>query len=123
MCGINGIYSRSAIDNLDIRITKMNDSLFHRGPDSGANCTFEKKLALGHRRLSIIDLREVANQPMTSSNNEWHIVFNGEIYNFNEIKAKLNYKFVTDSDTEVILAAVQEKGIEWFIGQSNGMFS
>src|SRR5690606_21135409 len=123
MCGINGRYSRSAIENLDIRITKMNDSLFHRGPDSGANFTFEKKLALGHRRLSIIDLREVANQPMTSSNNKWHIVFNGEIYNFKEIKAKLTYKFVTDSDTEVILAAVQEKGIEWFIDKSNGMFS
>jgi len=102
----------------------MTDSIAHRGPDSGASyISPDNKLALGHRRLSIIDLREVANQPMTSSNKEWHVVFNGEIYNFLEIKRDLNYQFVTDTDTEVILAAVQEKGLDWFLRIANGMFA
>ena len=123
MCGIAGIYSNNIVNNLVARIDKMNESIVHRGPDSGAFYTVGKQLALGHRRLSIIDLREISNQPMHSSNGEWHIVFNGEIYNFNEIKEKLSYEFVTDSDTEVIIAAVQENGINWFLEQSNGMFS
>jgi len=72
---------------------------------------------------NIQNLEEVANQPMHSCNKDWHIVFNGEIYNFEEIKYQLEYKFLTNSDTEVILAAVQEKGVDWFINQSNGMFS
>ncbi len=123
MCGITGIYSTNTIDNIKERIERMNSSITHRGPDSGATYSLENKVALGHRRLSIIDLREVANQPMTSSNQKWHIVYNGEIYNFKEIKKELHYQFVTDSDTEVILAAVQEKGIDWFLEKANGMFA
>ncbi|MRI01082.1 asparagine synthase (glutamine-hydrolyzing) [Kriegella sp. EG-1] len=123
MCGIAGVFSRSSVNRLEERISKMNDSIIHRGPDSGAFYTFENKLALGHRRLSIIDLREIANQPMHSNNKEWHIVFNGEIYNFKEIADQLEYDFISESDTEVILAAVQEKGINWFLAQANGMFS
>lgn len=123
MCGIAGIYSNNIIENIEERIDRMNESILHRGPDSGAFYTNEKKLALGHRRLSIIDLRNISNQPMHSSSGEWHIIFNGEIYNFSEIKEKLAYEFITDSDTEVIIAAVQEKGINWFLDQSNGMFS
>ena len=90
MCGIAGIYTIGDIKNLNRRILSMTDSIAHRGPDSGASyISPDNKLALGHRRLSIIDLREVANQPMTSSNKEWHVVFNGEIYNFLEIKGIL----------------------------------
>jgi len=123
MCGIAGIYSLKTIANLQERIEKMNESIVHRGPDSGAFYCAQDKVALGHRRLSIIDLRNVANQPMTSSNGHWQIVFNGEIYNFKEIRNELSYDFVTDSDTEVIVAAVQEKGLDWFLERANGMFA
>lgn len=123
MCGIAGIYAKGNVDKIEERIEKMNFSIAHRGPDSGAYYSVENKIALGHRRLSIIDLREIANQPMHSNNNELHLIFNGEIYNFQEIKSQLKYDFKTDSDSEVILAGVQEKGIDWFLDQSNGMFA
>ena len=122
MCGITGIYSINNISNLEERIQKMNSSIKHRGPDAGGKY-IDNNLALGHRRLSIIDTREVSNQPMHSNSNVWHLVFNGEIYNFEEIKSQLNYNFKTSSDTEVILAAVEEKGMNWFINQANGMFA
>lgn len=122
MCGINGIFSRNNPCSLKERVQKMNSSIIHRGPN--AEGIYERKyIALGHRRLSIIDTRKVANQPMQSNDNNWHMVFNGEIYNFKEIKSKLTYDFKSTSDTEVILAAVQEKGVDWFIEQANGMFA
>ncbi len=122
MCGITGILTKNKLTDIHKRIQSMNSSIVHRGPDAEGSYVHEN-LALGHRRLSIIDTREVSNQPMHTNNEEWYIVFNGEIYNFKEIKEKLNYSFVTSSDTEVIIAAVQEKGVDWFIEQSNGMFS
>ena len=122
MCGINGIYSKGSNLNLKKRINSMNGSISHRGPDS-EGIFLSENLALGHRRLSIIDTSEIANQPMTSKSGSWVIVFNGEIYNFKEIKEELSYSFITGSDTEVILAAVEEKGIDWFIDRANGMFS
>jgi asparagine synthase (glutamine-hydrolysing) len=122
MCGITGIYSKDNIPNIEERIQKMNFSIKHRGPDAGGNY-IENNIGLGHRRLSIIDTREMSNQPMHSNSNIWHLVFNGEIYNFEEIKLQLNYNFNTNSDTEVIIAAVEEKGLDWFIKQANGMFA
>ena len=122
MCGIVGIFSNNKIDNLEQRINSMNNSLLHRGPDAG-NIYVHKNIALGHRRLSIIDTSDSANQPMSSKSKKWHLVFNGEIYNFKEIKENLNYSFITESDTEVIIAAVEEKGVEWFIERANGMFA
>ena len=122
MCGIAGIYSISKISNLEERILRMNNSIIHRGPDAG-EVYIHDKIGLGHRRLSIIDTREISNQPMHSNNKYWHIVFNGEIYNFEEIKQELDYTFKTNSDTEVILAAFQEKGIAWFLERANGMFA
>jgi len=122
MCGITGLFSLNKIEDIKSRITAMNKSIIHRGPDAG-NFYINNNLALGHRRLSIIDVGEQSNQPMHSNSNKWHIVFNGEIYNFKEIKAELNYKFNTLSDTEVIIAAVEERDIEWFIEKANGMFS
>ena len=121
MCGITGIYSINTIPNLEKRIQKMNSSIQHRGPDSGGFYK-DNNFVIGHRRLSIIDTREISNQPMHSNSNEWHLVFNGEIYNFAEIKEHLNYNFKTSSDTEVIIAAVEEKGMDWFLSQANGMF-
>lgn len=123
MCGINGIFSKTRIDKLEIRLQKMNDSIFHRGSDSGRIFTENKSFGLGHRRLFIIDTSEEANQPMHSHIGRWIIVFNGEIYNFQEINKKLHYPFHTSSDTEVILAAVEEKGADWFINEANGMFA
>ena len=122
MCGITGIYSKDNLPNIEERIQKMNCSIKHRGPDAGGNY-IENNIGIGHRRLSIIDTREVSNQPMHSNSNIWHLVFNGEIYNFEEIKSQLNYNFKTNSDTEVIIAAVEEKGLDWFINQANGMFA
>ena len=123
MCGINGIFSINQIVNIEERIDKMNSSIIHRGPDAGAFYIKKDKLAIGHRRLSIIDTSQHANQPMHSNSNGWHIVFNGEIYNFKEIRNELDYKFRTNSDTEVILAAVEQKGINWFLERANGMFA
>ena len=122
MCGINGIFSNKTISSLEKRIISMNDSIIHRGPDAG-NFFIDNNLALGHRRLSIIDTNDHANQPMHSNSSKWHIVFNGEIYNFNEIKKNLNYSFLTNSDTEVIIAAVELNGVDWFIENANGMFA
>ena len=122
MCGITGIYFTDNIPNIEERIQSMNASIKHRGPDAGGVYR-DNNVVLGHRRLSIIDTREVSNQPMHSNSNVWHAVFNGEIYNFEEIKAQLQYNFKTNSDTEVIIAAIEEKGIDWFLSQANGMFA
>ena len=122
MCGITGIFSTSSIDSLERRINAMNNSIIHRGPDAG-DFFIETNIALGHRRLSIIDTSESANQPMHTNSRNWCIVFNGEIYNFKELRKELNYSFNTFSDTEVILASVEEKGIEWFLKKANGMFA
>lgn len=123
MCGISGIFSLDKVNNIEERINKMNNSVLHRGPDFGNFKILSKNNAIGHRRLSIIDLNETGNQPMTTHSKVWHIVFNGEIYNFNEIKKELNYKFISKSDTEVILASIEEKGINWFLEKANGMFA
>lgn len=122
MCGINGIISINNIDNLEFRINKMNESIVHRGPDAGNYTIYnDSRLALGHRRLSILDLDERSNQPLVSNDNKSVIVFNGEIYNYRELRKKLNYSFKTESDTEVLLAGIKLNGID-FIKQCNGMF-
>jgi len=122
MCGIAGIFSINKVSELQNRIHAMNNSIIHRGPDAGGYI-IDKNIALGHRRLSIIDTSVSANQPMISKSKIWNLVFNGEIYNFNEIKSELKYVFKTNSDTEVILAAVEEKGVKWFLNKANGMFA
>ena len=123
MCGINGIFSIKKTHKIEERIKKMNKSIQHRGPDAGDYFIYKDILTIGHRRLSIIDVREIANQPIQSNSKKWNIVFNGEIYNFKEIKKELSYNFLSDSDTEVIIAAVEEKGIDWFLSKANGMFA
>ena len=91
MCGINGIFSKKKL-NLRERISKMNDSIFI-GVLIQAELYIKDSIGLGHRRLSIIDIRDVSNQPMESNSGRFSIVFNGEIYNFKEIKKKLNIQF------------------------------
>lgn len=102
----------------------MNLSLKHRGPDATDIVVLENELlAMGHRRLSIIDLDKRSTQPMRSNSGRYIIVFNGEVYNYKELKALTDYDYRTDSDTEVILAYVEKYGFEEFLNRSNGMFA
>jgi len=121
MCGINGIYRFDQTPERG-RVVAMNNVLAHRGPDANGVFT-DQNVVLGHRRLSIIDLSEKANQPMTDAENRFTIVYNGEIYNFAEVKAKLaDYPFATNSDSEVVLAAWRRWGVD-SLSQFNGMFA
>lgn len=122
MCGINGIINFKSKPNLlDIKI--MNQLLQHRGPDGSGEYLF-KNVLLGHTRLSIQDLSSKGMQPMSNDNRYW-IVFNGEIYNFQELRKELellNHKFYSDTDTEVILNGFKEWGVKSF-QKFNGMWS
>ena len=122
MCGIAGFIDFQNHSSQSI-IEKMTASMHHRGPD-GFSSEFligsTAQIGFGHKRLSIIDLTETGKQPMAF--NEFWITFNGEIYNFKEIKVeleKLGHSFIGESDTEMILHAYQQWGencIQRFIG-------
>jgi len=127
MCGIAGFMSFKGYFNEE-DLHKMTNRIAHRGPDA-EGFFFDGVCGLGHRRLSIIDLSERSNQPMYSSNERYVIVYNGEVYNFQEIGAGLkesngnnSMKLKTSSDTEVILEAFSQLGID-SIQQLNGMFA
>lgn len=110
MCGIAGIVDHSRHYDLPELIRLVNDEMQHRGPDAAA-LFVEDEAALGHRRLSIIDLSEAANQPFHDDTGRYVIVFNGEIYNFQDVKRQLpDYPFRTSSDTEVVIAAFAKWG-------------
>lgn len=125
MCGIVGFFdlkSKSKISDSTMR--KMTDSLKHRGPDD-SGIFYEPGVFLGHRRLSIIDLSKNGHQPMSDEKKEVWITFNGEIYNFQNVKDELSakgYEFFSKSDTEVIIKAYQEWGIKC-LERFNGMFA
>jgi asparagine synthase (glutamine-hydrolysing) len=118
MCGIAGILNKQEPVDPDL-IRKMTRSMCHRGPDA-EGFYLDNNLAFGHRRLSIIDLSEAANQPFKDVSGRYIIIFNGEIYNFRDVKSKLpDYPFHTESDTEVILAAYIRwgaKSLDWLRG-------
>jgi len=122
MCGIAGFYSNNGhFSETDLQ--QMTNVMLHRGPDAAGFYTNPAKTCgLGHRRLSIIDLSAAANQPMFSQSGRYVMVFNGEVYNFQEIQAKLNIHPRTTSDTEIILEAFEQKGVE-FVHLLNGMFA
>lgn len=123
MCGINGFITRKNLIDISFRIDKMNSSLVHRGPDAeGVYISQDKTLALGQRRLAIIDLDERSNQPFILKNGGDILVFNGEIYNYKELKEDIEYDFSTQSDTEVLAVGIQKYGIDW-INKCNGMFA
>lgn len=109
MCGMAGIIKYSGREyDITAAVRRMADAQKHRGPDMEGFYN-ESSIALGHRRLSIIDLSKGASQPMLDATGRYVIVFNGEIYNYREIRAKIrNYPFRSNSDTEVILAAFHE---------------
>jgi asparagine synthase (glutamine-hydrolysing) len=125
MCGINGIVSSSSLEVSDIH--KMNTHIVHRGPDDDGvfvENNPEFSVALGMRRLSIIDLSN-GEQPMYADDKNVVIVFNGEIYNYKSLKANLiaqNVTFKTNSDTEVILKLYLQKGVDSF-SELDGMFA
>lgn len=124
MCGLNCIlnFDGSFVNRKQIKV--MNDKIIHRGPDN-QSVFIDKHIGFGHCRLSIIDLSNKANQPMSSVNGRYIIIYNGEIYNFKEIKVKLikqGYYFSSDSDTEVILNSYIKWG-ENCVKLFNGMFA
>lgn len=119
MCGINGIVSvlRESGD-YNTAVNKMNNALKHRGPDD-AGIYNNNGVSLGQRRLSIIDLSSAGHQPMQSADERYVLAYNGEIYNFKEIRSRLDYPFTSNSDTEVLLAAWQTWGadcIDYLVG-------
>jgi len=124
MCGIAGVFHLDGIP-VDINlIRRMVDSLAHRGPD-GEGVYLSGPIALGHRRLAVIDLSLAAKQPMANEDGSIWITYNGEIYNFKEIRHELVKKghvFSSDSDTEVVIHAYEEWGTAC-LGRFNGMFA
>lgn len=124
MCGIAGIFHLETAKPVDpARIRLMTDAMLHRGPD-GNGCWTAPGVGLGHLRLSIIDL-EGSAQPMLSADEADVLTFNGEIYNFQEVRAELSamgHQFRTSGDTEVILAAWRQWG-ERCLERLNGMFA
>jgi asparagine synthase (glutamine-hydrolysing) len=124
MCGIAGIYSRGDGPIDESRLRAMQADLIHRGPDA-AGLRVGPHIGLAFRRLAIIDLSSSANQPMASDEGDVWVIFNGEIYNFREVRSeleRLGRRFRTRSDTEVIVQGYQEWGIEVF-QKLNGMFA
>ena len=130
MCGIAGFYLKSQNEehgSLCNYVKKMTDTLSHRGPDNSSNWSNEvDKIYLGHRRLSIIDLSTNANQPLHSNNNRYVIIFNGEIYNFLQLKKDLNkYKinFNNKSDTQVLIEYINFFGLKITLQNIIGMYA
>ncbi len=124
MCGIAGVlnFNKEPISHATIK--SMIDMISHRGPD-GEGIYIDDYLALGHKRLSILDISPTGSQPMASKNGEWVIVFNGCIYNYLELKIDLKNKghqFVSTGDTEVICEGIAEYGIDFF-KKLDGMFA
>ncbi len=130
MCGLAGLL-RPTPDSDAGRLTAlagaMGDALEHRGPDDrGVWVDDAAGIALAHRRLSILDLSPLGHQPMASAEHRYVIVYNGEIYNFAELREVLvarGHAFRGHSDTEVLLAAVVEWGVEETLARCNGMFA
>ncbi len=127
MCGIAGFcnYGKNWKENID----RMNEKMYHRGPDGvGVWASEDATVVLGHRRLSIVDLTPSGAQPMISNNERYVIAYNGEIYNYKEIKERLlsekkEIAFKGTSDTEVLLEAISVYGLEETLRQAKGMFA
>ncbi len=130
MCGITGFIDPTAqinSDSLQAIVERMTRTLRHRGPDdSGSWVDASAGIALGHQRLAILDLSPEGHQPMISANGRYVLVFNGEIYNFLELRQelqRLGYLFRGHSDTEVMLASFCQWGLQPAIQRFNGMFA
>ncbi len=128
MCGLAGFLGRDFADG-DRRVTAMTDAIVHRGPDSGGSWTdADAGIALGHRRLSIVDLSPAGHQPMAAASGRYVFVFNGEIYNHLDLRAELQEAGMAPdwrghSDTETLVAGFDAWGIEPTISRAIGMFA
>lgn len=125
MCGICGFISKKTITSEQLKL--MNDTMYHRGPDDNGEEIYPAadgySVGLAQRRLAILDLSELGHQPMHSKDKRVSVVFNGEIYNFHEIREELrDYQFCSSCDTEVIIAAYLKWGISC-VDKFNGMFA
>jgi len=122
MCGICGIVFYNRAQQYTNPVEQMKKTMEHRGPDNEGTWG-DANAVLGHRRLSIIDLSDAGRQPMVSADGRYVLVYNGEIYNFKELKQQLSdYPYKSNSDSEVILAAYSQWGKEC-IQYFNGMFA
>lgn len=124
MCGIAGVVNNLTQVNVQSVVEQMISKIVHRGPD-GHGVFTDGNLGLGHRRLAIIDLTEDGHQPMAYADGNLVITFNGEIYNYRELRSELSalgYQFRSHSDTEVILAAYQQWGQDC-VSRFNGMWA
>src|SRR5438128_3997066 len=129
MCGITGFWKQAAQspETLSQCGHAMNETLRHRGPDDGGVWSDHSAgIVLANRRLAIVDLSPAGHQPMISHSGRYVIAYNGEIYNFPDIRRELDskgYSFAGHSDTEVLLEACALWGVEGAIARANGMFA
>jgi asparagine synthase (glutamine-hydrolysing) len=124
MCGITGVLNLNREPVSPVILKKMTDAIAHRGPD-GEGIFIDHYLGLGHRRLAIIDLSPAGHQPMITKDGRFILTFNGEIYNYNELRIELEangYQFHSRTDTEVLLYAYAQWG-EKCLNRLNGMFA
>lgn len=129
MCGIVGAFSVGGANNdaLAANLRRMADAIAHRGPDDqGIWTDAAAGIGFGHRRLSIVDLSPLGHQPMTSRSGRYTITYNGEIYNYKDLRSELialGHAFRSTSDTEVLLAAIEQWGLQKALVKSSGMFA
>ena len=130
MCGITGFFHRQKFENehwIRTVLSRMTFSLNHRGPDgSDTWCDPKAQVGLGHTRLAIQDLSPAGSQPMPSASGRFVLTFNGEIYNFQDLRTELEQAGCTfrgHSDTEVLLTAIEEWGVTQALQRANGMFA
>ena len=124
MCGIAGLIQTNAASVSPVTLQRMTDAIAHRGPD-GQGQWIEGNVGLGHRRLAIIDLTPAAHQPMVNADHRYVLSYNGEIYNFRELRTELEamgFWFRSNSDTEVVLNALAAWGVK-ALDRFNGMFA
>ena len=122
MCGIAGIIHFNCITDSPNRVSAMTNALVHRGPDAEGYYN-DSSISLGHRRLSIIDLSAAANQPFFDPLGKYVLIYNGELYNYQQLKKEINdYPYKTTSDTEVIMAAFSKWSINC-LEKLDGMFA
>jgi len=129
MCGFAGIFAPGALDERDrAALARMGPTIAHRGPDAATDWTDDPAgIGFAHRRLAIIDVSEAGAQPMTSASGRYVIAYNGEIYNFEALRAALGAEgkapaWRGHSDTEVVLAAIEAWGVAGALGRLEGMF-
>ena len=127
MCGIAGFVGNISSEQATSDLLKMSQGLHHRGPDKQNNLFFENLgVGFAHTRLSIIDLSEAGDQPMTSAGGRFAITFNGEIYNFRKMRKELEGQSVSlkgNSDTEVFLNYIECFGLDKALEKACGMFA